>query len=228
MQRTIRPTKSLLTSCDNLSPKVKDTLCDEEIHFSPYDANQLRSILYRRAKNAFHDDVLADDVIPLCAAFAAQDKGSARQAIRYLYKAGELAANTNDERVTETHVREAESMLERKSIEKGIRDLTIQDHLALVAVVSLEAVNETPARTREVYATYKDIAYSIDADTIAMRRVRDHLQDLDLAGIIQAQTKNSGIQGGSHYVWDLDADFELTVDVLREVERLSDAMDHIT
>ncbi len=31
---------------------------------------------------------------------AAQDKGSARQAIRYLYKAGELASNGGDEPVT--------------------------------------------------------------------------------------------------------------------------------
>jgi cell division control protein 6 len=203
-------------------------LCDEEIHFTPYDATQLGSILSRRAEKAFHDDVLNDDVIPLCAAFAAQDKGSARQAIRYLYKAGELAANTDMERVTEQHVREAETILERKSIEMGIRELTTQDHLALVAVVSLEAANETPARTRQVYATYKDAAHSIDANTIAMRRVRDHLQDLDLAGIIRGQTKSAGIQGGPHYVWDLDADFGLTIDVLREIERLGDAIDRLS
>ena len=73
---------------DNLSPKVKDTLCDEELHFAPYDASELRLILTRRAEKAFKDDVLSEDVLPLCAAIAAQDKGSARQAIRYLYKAG--------------------------------------------------------------------------------------------------------------------------------------------
>jgi len=49
---------------------------------------------------------------------AAQDKGSARQAIRYLYKAGELASNGGDEIVTEEHVREAEAVIERKSIER--------------------------------------------------------------------------------------------------------------
>lgn len=108
---------------DNLSPKVKDTLCDEEIHFSPYDAHQLRSILSRRAEEAFREDALHDDVIPLCAAFAAQDKGSARQAIQYLYKAGELAANNGNDVVTEPHVQDAEEVLEQKSIEKGIATL---------------------------------------------------------------------------------------------------------
>ncbi|WP_394327992.1 hypothetical protein [Halogranum amylolyticum] len=33
------------------------------------------------------------NVIPLCSAFAAQDEGSARQVVRLLYKAGELALN---------------------------------------------------------------------------------------------------------------------------------------
>jgi cell division control protein 6 len=213
---------------DNLSPKVKDTLCDEEIHFSPYDANELRSILSRRADKAFHDGVLADDVIPLCGALAAQDKGSARQAIRYLYKAGELAANSADDKVTVNHVREAEEAIERKSIEKGIRDLTTQDHLALMAIVALETEGKAPARTREVYSRYKDIANKIDADTIAMRRVRDHLQDLDLAGVVNAVEQNQGLRGGYHYVFEVSADLGMTIDVLQENDRLGDAMDLLT
>jgi len=213
---------------DNLSPKVKDTLCDEDIHFSPYDATELRSILTRRADKAFHEGVLEDDVIPLCGALAAQDKGSARQAIRYLYKAGELAANSADGKVTATHVREAEEAIERKSIEKGIRELTTQDHLALMAIVALETEGRAPARTREVYARYKDIANKIDADTIAMRRVRDHLQDLDLAGVVNAVEQNQGLRGGHHYVFEVSADLGMTVDVLQENDRLGDAMDFLT
>jgi cell division control protein 6 len=213
---------------DNLSPKVKDTLCDEEIHFPPYDANQLRSILTRRAEKAFVDDILHNDVIPLCAAFAAQDKGSACQALRYLYKAGELASNNGDVVVTEGHVRNAEEILERKSIKRGIRDLTIQDHLVLTAIVALAAVGETPARTKQVYAKYRNVANAVDADSISMRRVRDHLQDLDLAGIVQGQTKNTGLQGGSHYRWDLNADLGMTLTVLREIDRFENVMDIIT
>lgn len=213
---------------DNLSPKVKDTLCDEEIHFPPYTAEQLQSILERRAKKAFKHGVLDNEVLPLCAAFAAQDKGSARQAIRYLYKAGELASNRNLDRVTEEHVREAEELIERKSLEKGVRDLTTQDHLALVAVVSLAAKGETPTRTRHVYAEYTNIAHSIDADTIEMRRVRDHLQELDLIGIVEGRKKRTGIQGGPHWIWKLDADLGMTIEILEGVSRFSEVMEMIT
>ena len=63
--------------CDNLSARVKDSLCDEEIHFLPCDAEQFRHILDTRVQPAFRDDVLTDDILPLCAAFGAQESGSA-------------------------------------------------------------------------------------------------------------------------------------------------------
>lgn len=212
---------------DNLSPKVKDTLAEEEIHFTPYNANQLKPILQRRAEKAFQDDVLSDDVIPLCAAFAGQDKGSARQAIRYLYSAGELATNSGDEKVTESHVREAENKIERKNIEVGMRDLTVQDHLALAAVLSLEIKGVTPARTRKVHSEYKKLSNLVDARTIVMRRVRDHLQELDLNGIVVQRKQSSGIQGGPHYQWEFDSDIGITIEILQEDARLDEAIDRI-
>src|SRR6056297_220221 len=154
---------------DNLSPKVKDSLYDSEIEFAPYNANQLTSILERRAERAFVDGVLDGDVIPLCSAFAAQDEGSARQAIRLLYKAGELALNNDDEVICESHVREARDILERKRIEEGMRSLTTQDQLALLSVVALEIDEETPARTRQVYQKYKSIVNRLDGNRLVER-----------------------------------------------------------
>jgi cell division control protein 6 len=213
---------------DNLSPKVKDTLFDEEIHFAPYDAAQLRSILQRRAEQAFIDDVLADDVIPLCAANAAQDKGSARQALRYLYKAGEVASNRGEEQVLEQHVRIAQERIDRKNIEKGIREMTIQDQLSLTAVVALQVDGETPAKTAELYAQYQDIATEINADVRTQRSMRDHLLELNLMGVVNATKKQTGNRGGPHYVFELASDLGMTIDILSEGSRLSDAIDLVT
>lgn len=213
---------------DNLSPKVKDTLFDEEIHFAPYDANQLRSILERRAEQAFKDGVLEDDVIPLCAANAAQDKGSARQALRYLYKAGELASNTGDQKVTEEHVRTARERIDRKNIEKGIREMTMQDQLSLTAVVALQVEGSTPAKTTEIYARYKDIAAEIDADIRTQRSMRDHLLELDLMGVVDATKKQTGNRGGPHYVFELASDLGTTLEILSEDSRLGNAVDLVT
>ena len=213
---------------DNLSPKVKDTLFDEEIHFAPYDANQLRSILKRRAEQAFKEGVLEDDVIPLCAANAAQDKGSARQALRYLYKSGELASNIGDEIVTEDHVHTARERIDRKNIEKGIREMTIQDQLSLTAVVASEVEASTPAKTTELYNQYKRIAREIDAEIRTQRSLRDHLLELDLMGVVDATKKQTGNRGGPHYVFEIASDLGMTLDILSEDSRLGDAVDLVT
>jgi len=209
---------------DNLSPKVKDSLYDSEIEFAPYDANQLTSILERRAERAFVDSVVGDEVIRLCAAFAAQDEGSARQAIRLLYKAGELALNNTDEQVEESHVREAREILERKRIEEGMRTLTTQDQFALLSVVALEIEEETPARTRQVYQKYKSIVDRLDGNQLVERRVRDHLQSLGMQGFLIAETRNKGIQGGAHYRFELKTDLEATLEILGEDSRVDDVV----
>lgn len=213
---------------DNLSPKVKDSLYDSEIEFAPYNAEKLTSILERRAERAFVDDVLDDDVIPLCSAFAAQDEGSARQAIRLLYKSGELALNHDDDIVSEAHVREARDILERKRIEEGMRSLTTQDQFALLSVVALEIDGKTPARTRQVYQKYKSIVDRLNGNQLVERRVRDHLQSLGMQGFLLAETRNTGIQGGSHYRFEVKTDLEATLDILGEDTRIDDVVSDLT
>jgi len=59
---------------ESLSPRVKSTLTEREIQFSPYDANELRTILNYYADLVFYENVLSDDVVPLCAAFTAKTR----------------------------------------------------------------------------------------------------------------------------------------------------------
>jgi len=212
---------------DNLSPKVKDSLYDSELEFKPYDATQLEAILGRRAERAFVDGVLSPGAIPLCAAFAAQDEGSARQAIQLLYTAGELALNQEDHSVDESHVRDARDILERKRIEDGMRSLTRQDQLALIGVVALEAEGETPARTKQIYEKYGNIADSVGTDQLVVRRVRDHLQSLAMQGFLQAESRTTGVKGGQHYVFELKTDLETTLEILSEDGRVKSVVDSL-
>ncbi|MFC6723518.1 Cdc6/Cdc18 family protein [Halobium palmae] len=205
---------------DDLSPKVKGTLCEEEVDFPAYDANQLRQILHRRAEIAFLDGVVGEDAVALSAALAANDKGSARQAIRFLYKAGEIALDAGDESVTEDHVRTAKEKLERKRIVEGIRGLTRHDKLALTALLKQELSGNTPVRTKQVYTEYCSLATRTEQDPLVQRSLRDHLQELGMLGIIDAEKRQSGIQGGDHFVFSLNANEDTIVDVLCENEDL--------
>ena len=207
---------------DNLSPKVKDTLCEEEIHFPPYDANELRSILDERADMAFHDGVLTNDTVPLCAAFAAQDSGSARQGLRLLHKAGELARDAEEDQVEDEHVREAQSELEQDRLEDGMRELTTQGHLVLCAVTVLEIADQTPVRTQDIYNRYRTYADQVDMDPLGERRIRDHLSELSLHGFLTVNEKNDGFHGGSYYEYELNVDLASAISVLNEIGRLKE------
>ena len=250
---------------DNLDPAAKDSLYDDSIFFAPYDANELRDILSRRASKAFRNtalvyetpegeeveitidldddsslstafedvdadrtectlsridsEVLSDDVIPLCAAYAAQDKGSARQAIKYLRKAAAIAESEGDTRVEEQHVRTAQGEAERELIIEGMEQLTTQGHLALAAVTILELGGHSGIRTRDVYDVYKSLSDHIDADRLAQRRMRDHLIELDMLSIIRARKSASGSVGGEAYTFELRVEPSTAIDVLEAVSR---------
>ncbi|EMA13210.1 MULTISPECIES: orc1/cdc6 family replication initiation protein [Haloarcula] len=207
---------------ENLSPKVKDTLAEKEILFPPYDANQLRSILNPRAEKAFHDDVLENDVVPLCAAFAAQDTGSARQAIRLLREAGEIAQAEEAETVTGDFVRNAQDELEKNQLYEGMQELTTQGHAVLCALAYHQALDEVPIRSRDLYDRYIKICDRLDADSVSERRVRDHLSDMNMLGLISVYERNEGLSAGRYHEYELDVPLKAVLDVLLSTSRFEE------
>ena len=206
---------------DDLSPKVKDSLCEEEIHFSPYNAPELRVILGERVTGAMYDDTVDDAVIVLFAAIAAQDTGSARQALDTLYKSGEIARTNGEERLTEDHVHQACEKLEQSQVEHGIRELTKHGHLALVAMLQLAFEQETPARILDVYPLYRRIAAASNVDPLVRRQMHDHLADLAMLGILDRQMKNKGRAGGHYYQYEFDVDLDIVGDVVRDFDSIA-------
>ncbi|WP_226022964.1 orc1/cdc6 family replication initiation protein [Halomicrobium salinisoli] len=209
---------------EGLDPRVEDTLCEREIHFPPYDANDLRAILERRAELAFRPDVLEDGVISLCAAFAAQDRGSARQALDLLFEAGDLARRNDQKSVTEDHVRSARELLEKRQIEQSLLDLTTHGHLTLLAVAQLTIEDATPARKGDVYDRYETIVRKLDRDTLSDRRIHSHLNELTMLGILDRHDHNQGRAGGVYYEYELAVDLDTVLSALDEVRAL-DAID---
>lgn len=240
---------------DNLSPKVKSSLYDDSVLFSPYDATQLQQILRRRAAKAFRDtelipidtvdadrdsddsvveinqstqkylfrsDVLADEVIPLIAALSAQDTGDARQAIKYLRKAGELADKHSDDRVTSEHAREAQALVEREAVVEAMREMTTQAHLALAALTALELSGDAPVRAKPIYGVYKNVASRIDADKLGQRRFKDHLRELDMQGIADGEKVSAGSIGGPAWEYQLQVDTQIAVEVLKDTARFTE------
>lgn len=206
---------------DFLDPRVKSSLGEEEIVFPPYDANQLRDILQHRSDVAFKTAVLSDDVIPLCAAFAAQEHGDARRALDLLRTAGELAERDQAEGVNEKHVRKAQEKIELDRVVEVVRTLPTQSKLVLFSIISLEQNGVHNINTGEVYNIYKRLCEEIDADVLTQRRVTDLISELDMLGIVNAVVVSKGRYGRTKEI-SLSVPKDETEAVLMSDSRLGD------
>jgi len=80
-----------VTFLENIDPRVRSSLGEEEFIFHPYNAIQLQDILKERCEEAFKENTVANGVIAKCAAYAAREHGDARRALDLLRIAGELS-----------------------------------------------------------------------------------------------------------------------------------------
>ncbi len=178
-----------------LDPRVKSSLGEEEIIFPPYDADQISDILYERAKIAYKKDALEEMVIPLCAAFAAQEHGDARRALDLLRVAGEIAERDNRSFVSEQDVKNAQEKIEIDRIVEVVRTLPTQSKLTLYSVMLLRNNGYKNVTTGEVYNVYRQLCLQVDMDILTQRRVTDLMSELDMLGIVNAVVVSKGRYG---------------------------------
>jgi len=154
-------------------------------------------------------------VLSLCAAIAAQDSGSARQALDLLYQAGELARSADREQICEDDVYAARNKLERNQVEHGMRELTPRSPLT-GRCLALGSRSNGPFRVRDIYPRYRTIAEQSDIDPLVRRRMHDHLADLAMLGILDRHSRNEGRSGGQYYEYEFSVDLDLVANVVSD------------
>ncbi|EMA33195.1 orc1/cdc6 family replication initiation protein [Halobiforma nitratireducens] len=189
---------------NHLSSKVRSSLCEKEVSFSAYDAPELIEVLRQRESVAFRDDVLADGVIEMCAAYGAKDSGDARQALDLLLESGDIAREENVDRVTEDHVSRARERLQTNQVIEGISNYSRHGQLVLWALCLLEERGETPARTREIRDPYEELCTQRATDPVSDRAVREYLAELETLGITNSTQHNRGKSGGKYKEHELN------------------------
>ncbi len=178
-----------------LDPRVRSSLGEDEIIFPPYNAEQIKEILDQRAGQAFKPGTLQEDVIPLCAAFAAQEHGDARRALDLLRISGELAERARSTVVTEDHVRSAREKIEQDRVEEVIKTLPTQSKLVLYSIVLLEEQGTRNITTSAVYNMYKQLCPLVETDYLTHRRITDLIAELDMLGILHTIVVSKGRYG---------------------------------
>jgi len=107
-----------------------------------------------------------------------------------------------------------------------MRELTTHGRLALLAVISKAAKNETPCRTREIYGEYLALCDSSGTDSLTQRSVHNHLSDLRMLGILSASENRSGSRG-NYCSYELDVPFVSAIDAMADVLRLDSEIETI-
>ncbi|MGA2130403.1 MAG: orc1/cdc6 family replication initiation protein [Candidatus Pacearchaeota archaeon] len=185
-----------LTFLDNLDPRVRSSLSEEEIVFPPYNALQLQEILNKRAENAFKEKVVQEGVIAKCAAFAAREHGDARRALDLLRIAGEIAERDNSKKIMMKYLDEANTKIERDKILDVIKTEPKQFQYVLHSIINLsEKNNGSPVFTGDVYNFYEEVCLKNKAEVLTQRRVSDIIQEFDMLGIINVKVVSKG-RGG--------------------------------
>jgi len=185
---------------DILDPRVKSSLGEEEILFPPYNAPELQDILKQRTKLGLQPKVLSEEVIPKCAALAAQEHGDARRALDLLRVAGEITERQNNSKITEAHVDIALEKIDYDRIIESVKSLPKQTKLVLWSIIELEEKEQENIQTGDLYGVYEDTCKDCALHPLTQRRVSDLLSEMDMMGIINAKVISLGRYGRTRQI----------------------------
>jgi cell division control protein 6 len=185
-----------LTFMDELDPRVRSSLSEEELVFPPYNALQLQDILRERSSNAFQDGVLEEGAISKCAAFAAREHGDARRALDLLRVAAELAEREQSKKVLLKHIDDANHKIERDKMLDIIENEPRQFQLVLYSIMQLSQKDDGGKLfTGDIYNKYQSLCDQTKNEVLTQRRVSDIIAEFDMLGLINAQVVSRGREG---------------------------------
>ena len=212
---------------EDLDGRAESSFNPQDVVFSDYDANQLQSILDRR-RDAYRDGVLKEGIIPLSAAYAAQDHGDARKAIDLFRKAGEIADRLDEATVREAHVRDAQTEAERDRTLTQMQGLSTQKKLSLYATAIVPVYSQrdlTAVPSTVAYRVYQYITDLVDADEKSRDSYLRYLSEAETYNFVTSEKRGRGYGSGVHKEYTFIDDPAVVADTLRADIRLEEIED---
>ncbi|MDP2217185.1 MAG: AAA family ATPase [Methanolobus sp.] len=190
-----------ITYPQNLDAGMQSSFaCIDKLIFPPYNANQLRDILNERTAAGLYENTYESTVIPLCAAYAAQEHGDARRAIQMLGIAAAIAEKESAQKITEEHIKKARETIEFEGAANIIRTLPGQGKAVVLAIArdikarKKKGDTELPT-TGTIYIQYNNIVTIIGIDKLTQRRVTDILIEFEEMGLVSTALIFKGRMG---------------------------------
>lgn len=191
---------------NELDPRSKSSLYENEMVFAPYTAPQLREILKQRAQLGINPGMVDDSAINLASAIAAQETGDARYALKLFEKAAEIAEYEGRKKITDLEVEAARKKVDVDLADETISTLPENHQLVLYAIAQLtlngskysklEIENETGfLMSGEVYEQYERTARLAGKRARSSRWYKEYLNDLETLGLITLTLSGRGLRG---------------------------------
>lgn len=203
-----------LTFKDHLDPRVISTLGEEEVVFTSYTIEQLRSIIQERISMAFDKDVVYDSTLNLCAAYAGREHGDARRAIDLIRVAGEIAERDQSTSVQPDHIEEALKKIEEDKETAALKSYPLHEKLLILSVMRTDG-----STTGSIYNTYKEMCRRIQQKELSYRRITQMLSEIEMSGLISSRLIHQGVHGNTKK-------FKLTISqsIVKETLYLDDTL----
>jgi len=191
---------------ERLDPRTKSSLCQHELVFPPYNAQELSEILRQRANSAFKPGSIDESAIQLSSAIAAQESGDARTAVMLLLRAGEIADKKGIDKVTDKEVKKAKVQVEEEIIFNMVSTLPQQEQFVLYAICCLTLAKKPQPKitgesevgvlfSGEIYDEYCKISQKYKESTVSARWYREYISELEMYGLILSTASGKGIKG---------------------------------
>ncbi|HLC51911.1 MAG TPA: orc1/cdc6 family replication initiation protein [Candidatus Nanoarchaeia archaeon] len=206
-----------LVFSENLDPRVKSSLSEEEIIFPPYNALQIQDILRKRSTQSFALGAVSPGVIEKCSAYAAREHGDARRAIDLLRVAGEIAERNGSNIVEIQHLDDAERKVESDKVINAVVGQPKQFQAVLYSILLLYPQKKN-FFTGEIYEIYMSICKKTGSNILTQRRISDILAELDMLGIINAKIISKGRYGRTREI-SLSIEENITIKIKELIEK---------
>lgn len=189
-----------------LDPRSKSSLCEEELVFKPYNAEELEDILKDRSREGFRKGCVDASAMAIASALAAQESGDARYALKLLIKAGEICDERGDQKVTDEHVKRARKAAEEEIVYEIISTLPEHQKIVLYSVAML--TKEMGAQKQlagerkdkvlfsgEIYEKYRKVCAEMRRKPRSARWCKEYINDLEMLGLLTKTLSGKGVRG---------------------------------
>jgi archaeal cell division control protein 6 len=190
---------------EDLDPRSRSTLYENELVFPSYNSKELADILKDRTASGFKPNRIEGEAISLAAAYAAKESGDARLALKIITKAGELAEERSLDKITTKEVNEAAKEADEELAYDLVNTLPEHQKLIVYAIALLSGTgsrykkltegSDTYIFSGEVYNRYAALAESLHREAKSSRWYRKYISDLEMQGLIQTYESGKGIRG---------------------------------